>query len=82
MSWPARACSWRQALVAELMGVPGLTAAQAVRRLVQELDLPGDLKSVGIEPKAKKGGKKAPAKKPALETAGAGDAIDDDEAPF
>lgn len=39
----------RQALVSELMGVPGLTAAQAVRRLVEDLGLPGDLKSVGIE---------------------------------
>jgi maleylacetate reductase len=40
----------RQALVSELMGVPGLPADQAVRQLAAELGLPIDLKSVGIAP--------------------------------
>jgi maleylacetate reductase len=48
LKWNEGVADDRQALVAELLGRPGATAAQAVRDLVRSLDLPGDLKSVGI----------------------------------
>ena len=50
LAWNEAAGTERQALVAELMGAGGLSAAAAVRRLAQGLGLPTDLKSVGITP--------------------------------
>jgi len=50
LAWNEAAGTERQALVAELMGAGGLSAAEAVRRLAQGLGLPTDLKSVGITP--------------------------------
>ena len=48
LKWNEAAGTERQALVAELMGAGGLSASEAVRRLAQSLDLPTDLKSIGI----------------------------------
>lgn len=48
LAWNEAAGTERQALVAELMGAGGLSAAEAVKRLAQGLGLPTDLKSVGI----------------------------------
>ncbi|HSV03867.1 MAG TPA: iron-containing alcohol dehydrogenase [Phenylobacterium sp.] len=48
LKWNEAAGTERQALVAELMGAGGLSASEAVRRLAKSLDLPTDLKSIGI----------------------------------
>jgi maleylacetate reductase len=48
LQWNAAAGGERQALVAELMGADGVSAAEAVRNLAAGLGLPTDLKSVGI----------------------------------
>lgn len=50
LAWTAEATIRQQALISELLGFQG-AAADAVRRLVDGLDLPNDLKSVGILPK-------------------------------
>jgi maleylacetate reductase len=50
LKWNEMVAPDRQALVAELMGAGGLSAADAVRRLAQGLGLPTDLKSIGIGP--------------------------------
>jgi maleylacetate reductase len=48
LQWSATAAHAQQALVAQVLGAAGLTAAQAVGNLVRHLGLPADLKSVGI----------------------------------
>ena len=48
LAWTAPAAGERQAVISALLG--GASAADAVRNLVWSLDLPGDLKSVGIGP--------------------------------
>lgn len=50
LRWNEAAGADRQALIAELMGADGLSAADAVMRLAQSLGLPTDLKSIGIGP--------------------------------
>lgn len=50
LEWNEGADQGRQALVAELMGAKGVSAAEAVKRLARSLGLPTDLKSVGIGP--------------------------------
>jgi maleylacetate reductase len=50
LKWNEAAGTERQALVAELMGADGLSAAEAVRRLAEGLGLPTTLKSVGVTP--------------------------------
>lgn len=46
LAWSARDAGDRQAVISALLG--GSSAADAVKNLVWSLDLPGDLKSVGI----------------------------------
>jgi maleylacetate reductase len=50
LKWNEKVGTERQALVAQLMGVDGLSASEAVKRLAQGLGLPTDLKSIGIGP--------------------------------
>ncbi|MDE2487490.1 MAG: iron-containing alcohol dehydrogenase [Alphaproteobacteria bacterium] len=50
LAWNEAAGTERQAYVAELMGAAGVKASEAVRRLARTLDLPTDLKSVGVTP--------------------------------
>ena len=50
LTWNEAAGTERQALVAELMGKPGQSAADAVRSLAHGLGLPTDLKTLGIGP--------------------------------
>ncbi len=49
LTWNAAFSQERQRLVAELMGRPGASAAEAVRDLARGLGLPTDLASVGID---------------------------------
>jgi len=50
LAWSASAAHGQQALVSELLGAAGLSAATAIGNLVRGLGLPADLKSVGILP--------------------------------
>jgi maleylacetate reductase len=50
LKWSEGAAPDRQALVSELMGAKGLSAAEAVKRLATGLGLPTDLATVGIRP--------------------------------
>jgi maleylacetate reductase len=52
LKWSEAAAPDRQALVSELMGAKGLSAAEAVKRLAAGLGLPTDLASVGIGPES------------------------------
>ena len=52
LKWSEGAAPDRQALVSELMGAKGLSAAEAVKRLAAGLGLPIDLASVGIGPES------------------------------
>ncbi len=47
LAWTHDAALAQQALISDLLGFPG-SAADAVRRLVDGLDLPNDLRSIGI----------------------------------
>lgn len=48
LAWTHDAALAQQALISDLLGFPG-SAADAVRRLVDGLDLPNDLRSIGID---------------------------------
>jgi maleylacetate reductase len=48
LAWTRTYCENQQALVAELMGRPGIAASDAVRELAESLDLPTTLAAVGI----------------------------------
>lgn len=48
LAWSAAASAPQQALVSEILGRPGETAADAVRGLAQSLGLPTDLAAIGI----------------------------------
>jgi maleylacetate reductase len=48
LQWSATAAHAQQALVSQVLGAAGLSAAQAVGNLVRHLGLPADLKNVGI----------------------------------
>jgi len=50
LKWNEGAADDRQALVAELLGAKGKSAAEAVRGLARSLGLPTDLKTIGIRP--------------------------------
>ena len=50
LKWNEGVADDRQALVAELLGAKGKSAAEAVRGLAQSLGLPTDLKTIGIRP--------------------------------
>jgi maleylacetate reductase len=52
LAWNAAVGSDRQAWISQLMGVPDLTASEAVKFLARGLDLPTDLASVGIGPES------------------------------
>ncbi|CAN5268113.1 iron-containing alcohol dehydrogenase [soil metagenome] len=48
LAWNEAAGTERQAIVARLLGAEGASAADAVKALCRDLQLPGDLRSVGI----------------------------------
>jgi maleylacetate reductase len=48
LRWNAAVNAPRQALVAEAMGRPGMTAADAVAELIADLGLPATLRAVGV----------------------------------
>ena len=48
LAWSEPAAREQQALISHILGAAGLSAATAVGNLVRSLDLPTDLKSVGI----------------------------------
>ena len=52
LQWNQDLDAAQQRLVADLMGEPGASAAEAVRSLVHQLGLPCDLRSVGVGPDA------------------------------